>query len=200
MFEALSALTAAPSSPSLPPAIWLGIDNSVFVCPVAKRANSSAEHGITTYRYRYFGVFPKTAISYTSGAWHSSELLALFGVVPSDPVNIPAELAIRTYMREAWAAFANDLLNGLSNYGWPEYVPSGKTLVQLAANNMTGTNLAYASIYDVICDTLTLANGSILGSNGNTTNTPVQSVGKGLGTSAWPTLGLVILLTSLTLL
>jgi cholinesterase len=173
MFEALSVLTANPSSSVPPPAFWVGIDNTVFVCPVSTRANLSAEQGVTTYRYRYFGVFPNTAISYTSGAWHTSELLTLFGVVPLVPKSTLAEIAIATYMRGAWAKFAKDPINGLSSYGWPKYVPSDKTLVQLAINNMTGTNLAYAGMYDGVCDTSTSMNGSVSEIRGNTTSPPV---------------------------
>ncbi|KAE9367175.1 alpha/beta-hydrolase [Stipitochalara longipes BDJ] len=174
MFEALSDATASIANPSPPPSVWMGIDNSAFVCPVAVRANTSAQLGVTTYRYRYFGVFPNTAISATSGAWHTSELLSIFGVVPSSssvvPASTAAELAIMKYMRGAWAAFVKDPQKGLTAYGWPVYVPTAKTLVQLAINNMTGTNLGSAAMYDGVCGAAAISvNGS--GSGGSSSGT-----------------------------
>ena len=62
-------------------------------------------------------------------------------------------MTIGQYMRGAWAAFAKDPVNGLSDYGggWPRYSTGGQTLIRLAFNNMTGTNLAAGNQYDSGC-------------------------------------------------
>lgn len=161
LFESLSALGATNATPAPPPSFWTGVDNSVFVCPVSARANTTASQGVPTFRYRYFGVFPDTAFSATSGAWHGSELLTLSGVVPQAAGPIPAvtaqQMDIMKYMRGAWAAFIKDPKQGLVTYGWPAYNPNEQTVVRLGLNNMTGTNLAAPSMFDAVCNSTTTA-------------------------------------------
>lgn len=161
----------------MPQEYWDDYDLTSFTCPCAERANISVANNVPTWRYRWFGAFPDTVITTIpeTGAWHTSELLSLFGVPlisPGVPPQTPAELAIGTYLRGAWAAFAKDPVNGLSSYGggWPEYSPSGNTLIRLAYNNMTGPNLAGGASYDTGCkETFSLAAGS--GRAGNSTKT-----------------------------
>lgn len=157
LFESLSKLLASNSTPTPPPSFWVDVDNSVFVCPSSARANVSVQQGVTTFRYRYFGVFPDTAFSATSGAWHGSEILQLSGVVPvADGMGVPPvtpqELEIQKYMRGAWAAFIKDPKQGLVSYGWPAYQPALPTVVRLGINNATGTNLASAAMFDGVCN------------------------------------------------
>jgi len=101
-----------------------------------------------------------------SGAWHSSELPLVFGNYPNATGGVPAstaaELSIGDYMRGAWAAFAKDPVNGLTSYqgGWPMYNPAGNTLIRLAYNNVTGTNLAMPILYDGACHTTFAYNGT----------------------------------------
>lgn len=49
---------------------------AVFNCPSAQRALLSINQGNPTWRYRWFGVFPNTALSFNppSGAYHVSEV------------------------------------------------------------------------------------------------------------------------------
>jgi hypothetical protein len=63
------------------------------------------------------------------------------------------EVAISQYMRGAWTAFAKDPANGLLRYegGWPEYSTKGQSLIRLAFNNQTGTNLAVGNLFDGQC-------------------------------------------------
>lgn len=156
LFESLSALGATNATPAPPPSFWVGVDNSVFVCPSSARANASVQQGVATFRYRYFGVFPDTAFSGTSGAWHGSELLTLSGVVPAAMGGVPAlttqQQEIMKYMRGAWAAFIKDPKQGLVSYGWPAYNPNEQTVVRLAVNNETGTNLAAPGMFDGVCN------------------------------------------------
>jgi cholinesterase len=122
--------------------------------------NVSLSAGISTWRYRYFGDFPDLRLTTEpdSGVYHSFELAVLFNTLRPAGNGIPpptdAEMAIGKYMRGAWAAFAKDPANGLNSYrgGWPEYKPGKETLIRLAYNSQTGTNVALQSLYDASCD------------------------------------------------
>lgn len=76
------------------------------------------------------------------------------------------EQAVMNYTRGAWAAFAKDPVNGLNSYqgGWPAYSPTMSTLVRLAFDDATGTNLALPEMYDAPCGTIFPITG--VGANG----------------------------------
>lgn len=190
LFRVLDAL----KNVSLPSSYWDAFDNAVFVCPCATRANVSLSNNVPTWRYRWFGAFPNTELTTIpfSGAWHASELPVLFGNVPTGsgvPNSTAAETQIGAYIRGAWAAFAKDPVAGLKSYGggWPEYDPSGQTLVRLAFNNMTGTNLALGSFYDGACSTIVAVSGSGSGNgSGSATGTGSGSGTGSTGTNSAP--------------
>lgn len=92
-----------------------------------------------------------------SGAWHGAEILVLFDSFytgNSMPALTDEEREIGKFMRDAWAAFAMDPRDGLTNSGWPRYDPDRKTLVRLAFEDMNGTNLDYPEACDVNCQTI----------------------------------------------
>lgn len=172
-------------SADLPDAFYDQAELALYTCPAAARADVGREAGLPTWRYRWMGVFPNTVLSYTpmTGAWHGSEvccifcsrgvyikysrfrtdrpptnqLPSLFGTMPEVVVsNTPEQNEISAYIQGAWAAFAKDPVNGLTNYGdgWPQYDPDGKTLVRLGFNNRTGPNLADGDEFDTACGLL----------------------------------------------
>ncbi|EMR72420.1 putative carboxylesterase protein [Eutypa lata UCREL1] len=146
-------------SADLPDAFYDQAELALYTCPAAARADVGREAGFPTWRYRWMGVFPNTILSYTpmTGAWHGSELPSLFGTMPEVVVsNTPEQNEISAYIQGAWAAFAKDPVNGLTNYGdgWPQYDPDGKTLVRLGFNNRTGPNLADGDEFDTACGLL----------------------------------------------
>lgn len=84
----------------------------------------------------------------------SCKILPIFDTIPQTvAVNTPEETQISAYIRGAWVAFAKDSANGLVSYGggWPRYSSNDSTLVRLAFNNVTGTNLAAGNMYDQGC-------------------------------------------------
>lgn len=62
-------------------------------------------------------------------------------------------MAVGDYLRGAWSTFAKDPARGLLTYaeGWPEYVPTEKTLIRLALDNRSGANLTLGNAYDGPC-------------------------------------------------
>lgn len=130
-------------------AFWDDFNLQEFTCPAGIRANASLAAGNPTWRYRYFGVFPNLAVSSEAGTYHAAELPIIFDTAPGS--STADEVSIANYMRGAWAAFAKDPQNGLTTYGWPSYNPSQDTLIRLAYNNITGTNVINPYRYDADC-------------------------------------------------
>lgn len=80
--------------------------------------------------------------------------MPLFKTIPQTvSVNTPEEESIAAYLRGAWATFAKNSASGLSDYqgGWPQYSTDGDSLIRLAYNNITGTNLVAGNFYDDGC-------------------------------------------------
>lgn len=134
-----------------PDVFWDIFNLQEFTCPAGIRANASVTSGNPTWRYRYFGVFPNTAISSEAGAYHAAEIPLLFDTAPDVIDDTPEEESIGKYMRGAWAAFAKDPAEGLTKYGWPSYDVAKDTLIRLAFDNVTGTNAVNPSLYDANC-------------------------------------------------
>jgi cholinesterase len=130
---------------------WDDFNLQEFTCPTGIRANASVSANIPTWRYRYFGIFPDMTVSSEAGAWHASEIPLIFNTNIPAPAATTAEIEIGNYMRGAWATFAKDPKNGLTNYGWPVYNTSQDTLVRLAYNNQSGPNLINPRRYDANC-------------------------------------------------
>lgn len=123
----------------LPDEYWDIFNLEIYTCASASRANSSVAAGLPIWRYRYFGEFEELALTTTrtSGAYHASEIIPLFGAVNAfEGLRPPRELVeVGRYLRGAWAAFAKGPERGLEGYGWPRYRPGGRTLLGLGYNN-----------------------------------------------------------------
>lgn len=147
LFRTQFALTGL----TYPDNFWDAFNLQAFTCPTGIRANLSVASGNPTWRYRYMGVFSNLAVSSEAGTWHSAEVPMLFNTAPSSPPATSAQISIGNYMRGAWAAFAKDPQQGLTNYGWPQYNTSQDTLVRLGYENITGPNLINPYRYDADC-------------------------------------------------
>lgn len=138
---------------TLPDSDWDSYNLAAFTCPTGLRANAGIAAHNPTWRYRYFGVFPNTNVSWEGGAYHGAELPLIFGTTSSLLNSTSEEIKMETYIKGAWAAFAKDPAHGLSAYdgGWPLYDPAKESLVRLAHDNLVGTNLALPMPYDADC-------------------------------------------------
>lgn len=176
LFQLIAEIAGTP----LPQSVWEGVFQDGFNCGAALRANISVYHKLPVWRYRWYGTYPNTNLSTSKnyGAYHASEIPIIFGVPPfggSVPENTPAEIDEMKYMTGAWAAFAKDPVNGLKsgNYGWPEYQPSGQSLIRLAFEDSVEVSFANGLGYDKSCmSKLPITgngNGTIPGNNSSTT-------------------------------
>lgn len=73
----------------------------------------------------------------------------VFGTSDLRGANTAAEDATAAYMQSAWAAFARDPVNGLTD--WPLYDPTAETLVKLGVEGQTGKVLARGDAFDGGC-------------------------------------------------
>ena len=113
----------------------------------------------------------------------------------------PEEVNIGNYMRGAWASFAKDPSGGLGTYegGWPQFGTNELSLIRLAYNNLTGTNLVQGNAMDQSCTGIPTVASNSKKTTTTTTTTPSATgsptaVAKGLASSArllyaWPALG-----------
>lgn len=159
---------------------WELFTQRAFTCPSSYSTDYRVEYGVPTWRYRYHGDWDNLRLyngsaglgSRGSAAYHGSDLNMVFGTAQdvSGLPNTPAENDTIKYIQGAWAAFARDSKKGLTRYGWPPYqktgldpaiamkwiianVVAGKTLVELAFDNMSQPKFVDPAVYDGACPT-----------------------------------------------
>ena len=113
---------------------WDEFNLEDFTCPTSTESDNRAAHGVPTWRFRYVADWSNLRL-YTnpsSGAYHGSDLEMVLGV-SQDVSGLPEsgpEMQLQAYMMQAWAAFADDPVNGLTKeIGWPTYNSGEATLV-----------------------------------------------------------------------
>ncbi|KAI8203364.1 hypothetical protein K4K49_008427 [Colletotrichum sp. SAR 10_70] len=130
-----------------------------FTCPNLYQANARLAQGVPAWIYRYFGDWDNTRLFPTSGAYHGVDLHMIFGA-SGDVSGIPPSDAQREttrVMQRAWAAFANDPQNGLSEViGWPKFDPETDSLVLLAQGNDPQPSFVKPDVYGAPCSTVTM--------------------------------------------
>jgi len=124
--------------------------------------NRAAAHSVPTWRFRYFADWSNLRLhtNPSSGAYHGSDLEMVLGVSQDDsdlPESGP-EMHLQAYMMRAWAAFADNPVNGLTKeIGWPTYNSGEATLIRLGFINSPCANFALPSTYDSPCSGLNLS-------------------------------------------
>ncbi|KAI8301173.1 hypothetical protein K4K61_009069 [Colletotrichum sp. SAR11_59] len=130
-----------------------------FTCPNLYQANARLAQGVPAWIYRYFGDWDNTRLFPTSGAYHGVDLHMIFGA-SGDVSGIPPSDAQREttrVMQRAWAAFANNPHNGLSEViGWPKFDPETDSLVLLALGNNLQPSFVKPDVYGAPCSTVTM--------------------------------------------
>jgi cholinesterase len=132
-----------------------------FTCPNDFKARMGKSQGVPTWVYRYFGDWANTRLYPSSGAYHGTELQMLFGN-SEDVSGIPAsapQARLTKVMQNAWLAFANDPVNGLSEFGWPRFEPGEKTLVRLGFEGSAEPDFVRPEVYSGNCSGVVLAGG-----------------------------------------
>ncbi|OBT56470.1 hypothetical protein VE04_02953 [Pseudogymnoascus sp. 24MN13] len=125
-----------------------------FTCPASERARHTADLGVPTWRYGYFGDFKDARLTTAAHAraYHGSDVLLIFGTELVPGVKQDAdELKLAKYARGALAAFARNPKTGLKTYGWPQYNPKTKSLVQLGKDNKVGAFAVTPAAFDTGC-------------------------------------------------
>lgn len=146
-------LAAWATNRTLTSAQWDDFILAGFTCPTGTEFGNRAKHSVPSWRYRYFGDWDNLRLYPDSRAYHGTDITMIFGTAEdvSGVPNSPAENEVSRYMMRAWAAFARDPSQGLSEIGWPEYSPDKPTLARLAYNNQTAPSFVDPSMYDAEC-------------------------------------------------
>ena len=129
------------AKPNFTNAQWDLFTERAFTCPVALSTKYRVQHGVPTWRYRYFGDFDNVRLYNSSAglslrgsaAYHGVDLNTVFGTAHDNSglSNSVAQDATIKYVQGAWAAFARDSKKGLTQYGWPLYKETGKSWVKI---------------------------------------------------------------------
>lgn len=132
-----------------------------FTCPAAYSAGYRTQYQVPTWRYRYHGDWDNLSLYNSSAglsprgsaAYHGADLNMVYGTAQdvSGLKNVGAEDATIKYIQGAWAAFARNPSSGLTEYGWPAYAKTGRTLVELAVDNNPAPRFVDPATYDAVC-------------------------------------------------
>ncbi|QDS74501.1 hypothetical protein FKW77_007054 [Venturia effusa] len=138
--------------------------DSLMSCGSATAAAVRIKNNVPAWRYRYHGDFNNTSLGPGTGAYHSSDIPAVFGTTELRTGNVkdtPEEAQVIKETMHAWASFAKDPVKGLSGLGWPVYDAKKDTLIRIGYESKPGLNLAPATQYDQVCDMLKTLMGAM---------------------------------------
>ncbi|KIW00240.1 uncharacterized protein PV09_08132 [Verruconis gallopava] len=132
---------------------WATTIPGVFNCPAATAAKARHDAGVPVWRAYFMGQWNNTNLG-GLGAYHVSDVPLVMGATERKEGATPDEpeetLMIKNVMN-AWAAFAKDPENGLTNLGWPRYDPEGNTLIRLGLDNKGTPSIGQSTMYDYYC-------------------------------------------------
>ena len=98
------------------------------LCGAANSSILRATQGLVTYRYQYAGNWTNQDPLPWMGAYHSSDLVMLFGTYADGerPVVEPLESKTSEKMEDLVLSFIEDPYNGPPAMGWPQFDPTAK--------------------------------------------------------------------------
>ncbi len=134
----------------------------VFVCLASNTTVSRGKRGLTTYRYEYAGNFSSVTPLGWMGAYHASDIPAIFGTydTPTPGRVLAAELVtsferkVAEAMQDHVLAFMEDPEHGLRRRGWPahddELQPGikGRNMLRFASGGVVARNVSAGEIDD----------------------------------------------------
>jgi len=128
---------------------------SLSVCPDANTNRLRDTINLPTYRYQYAGNWSNQDPLPWMGAFHSSDLVMLFGTYDNGegPVKEPLEAVTSETMEDYVLAFVKDPWNGPASVGWfptNSSEPNGGTMLRFGANGKAVQNIT-ASEVEVAC-------------------------------------------------
>jgi carboxylesterase type B len=111
--------TFASQNITYPKMQWDLMAQQLFTCSSSNRALAAVINQVPIWRYRWFGDLAclKITTEPDSGAYHGSEVAVIFGTdqdIQNRVSRTDAEHDLVAYIRGAWAAFAKDPVNGLT--------------------------------------------------------------------------------------
>ncbi|KAF9891849.1 hypothetical protein FE257_003334 [Aspergillus nanangensis] len=129
-----------------------------FTCPAAEAAGYRLKWNVPAWRYRYYGGnYSNTYIEPVGSAYHTADLLPLFGTaaVVTGVEDSAEEAEAAAYMRDAWTTFAKNPTSGLSQkFRWPKFNPLTRSEVQLSLGDQTKASYIFNERTDVFCPIL----------------------------------------------
>lgn len=156
-------ISAAARGTVLPEGNWTLFEQETFTCPLAADARGRAELGATSYRARYMAgwdnlrLFYQPEAPYDSGAYHGSDINMIVGNTEGVSGIAPSaeEARLTGTLQEAWAAFAADPADGLTDVmGWPKYQAGSESLILLGYNTTSAVKFVDPVTYDFACQGL----------------------------------------------
>ncbi|UPK92526.1 hypothetical protein LCI18_003461 [Fusarium solani-melongenae] len=129
-----------------------------FTCPVSYQAKARRDHGVSAWAYRYLADWDNTRLFPTSGAYHGVDLHMIFGASGDVSGIQPSadQKKLTKIMQHAWFTFSDNPTKGLTQLGWPQFDPNGKTLVELGKGTKPAVSFVKPSVYDAPCSTITM--------------------------------------------
>lgn len=125
-----------------------------FGCPAGSASAFRMANGVSAWRYRYMPAWDNTALTPTTGAYHSGEIPSALGMNalrPNVTADTDEEAALTKFMVDAWAEFAKNPVAGLSKLKLPQYDPAGNTLIRLSHQNLSALTPGPSTQYDGPC-------------------------------------------------
>ncbi|PNS17870.1 hypothetical protein CAC42_44 [Sphaceloma murrayae] len=142
----------------LPESDWQEFNGESFTCPNTFESFYRSGQDVPIWLARYFGDWDNIRLYPTSGAYHGSDLQMIFGA-SEDVSGLPEveeQRRTKALMQRAWAAFADDPVNGLTTLGWPRYNRDSASVIELARNNSGVAHFATPQTFDAVCPSLNL--------------------------------------------
>ena len=125
------------------------------ICGAANSSILRAGIDLVTYRYQYAGNWTNQDPLPWMGAYHSSDLVMLFGTYNSGvaPSTQPLEAQTSEKMEDLVLAFIEDPYNGPPAMGWPQFDPSasnGGTMLRFGADGKVVQEVD-ANVVQAVC-------------------------------------------------